>query len=645
MPDVSYVPGALTAVAGGWCLALIEASPDSPVVARIWAQVGQGAQPDAVLGGLLADGLDSVPGFVLLAMAADGTPRLFCRGAVGATVYGGGAGRIDGAGLLTWREQVVTADATRIVLGEPPDGGALRLPAASGVLLAGCVIVDLAGSASSDAGLSDAGLRGASSGAAPQGDAEDIIKTIVLDTGAQPTPPHNPAGQPAGLNPAGLNPAGLNPAGQSLAGQSLAGQSHVAESPAAHGPVVQGTVLKDTVNQGAVLPDTVTDAPVAPVVVPGPGEGQAASSNGYPDTITMTTPGSMAGNAPAPPAPAPPAPAPPGPGAPQPWGAPPESAWPGSHPGSPPLGAPLPGVPPVAPPSVAPPSAGPSLAGPSLAGPSLAGPSAAGPVIAPGGPVGPPPGMPLPQMPAPARAPGPPAGVPGQSNPPGQQGPPGGLIDVPPWLAAPGAPTPAGGMPAWAPQPPPPQPSQPQRGDAGPGESGATLQRADLAGLVTAPPDRIGPVLPALICPAGHVNPPSGAACRRCGATLPHDPVPVPRPVLGVLRLSLGGVITLDRGVIMGRNPRADFDGPDGEERPHVVRLPSADGDISRNHVRVDLDGWHVLVTDLNSTNGTLVTLPGRDPQQLRPGEPVPIQPNTVVTLADGIDFRYEVTE
>ncbi len=166
-----------------------------------------------------------------------------------------------------------------------------------------------------------------------------------------------------------------------------------------------------------------------------------------------------------------------------------------------------------------------------------------------------------------------------------------------------------------------------------------------MAGLVTPPPDRIGPVLPALICPAGHVNPPSGAACRRCGAPLPHDPVPVPRPVLGVLRLSLGGVITLDRGVIMGRNPRADFAGPDGVERPHVVRLPSADGDISRNHVRVDLDGWHVLVTDLNSTNGTLVTLPGREPQQLRPGEPVPIQPNTVVTLADGIDFRYEVTE
>jgi pSer/pThr/pTyr-binding forkhead associated (FHA) protein len=162
---------------------------------------------------------------------------------------------------------------------------------------------------------------------------------------------------------------------------------------------------------------------------------------------------------------------------------------------------------------------------------------------------------------------------------------------------------------------------------------------------VTAPPDRIGPVVPALLCPSGHVNPPSGATCRRCGAPLPHDPVPVPRPVLGVLRLSLGDVIMLDRGVLMGRNPRTDFAGTDGEERPHVVKLPSADGDISRTHLRVTLDGWHVLVTDLNSTNGTLVTLPGRDPQQLRPGEPVPIQPGTVVTLADGIDFRYEVTE
>ena len=179
-------------------------------------------------------------------------------------------------------------------------------------------------------------------------------------------------------------------------------------------------------------------------------------------------------------------------------------------------------------------------------------------------------------------------------------------------------------------------------------ETGFTVKRGDLPALAARPappPDKIGPAVSALICPAGHVNPPSEAACRRCGAALPPDPVVVPRPVLGVLRLSVGDLISLDRDVVMGRNPKADFAGTAGQERPHVVKLPSADGDISRTHLRVTLDGWHVLVTDLKSTNGTLVTLPGREPEQLRPGQPMPIKPGTVVTLADGIDFRYEVPE
>jgi len=252
---------------------------------------------------------------------------------------------------------------------------------------------------------------------------------------------------------------------------------------------------------------------------------------------------------------------------------------------------------------------------------------------------------PVPPPPMPARAPGPPGGgMPPNGRPPG---PAGDLIDAPPWLSVPPGPAPASAGPASAGQAEPPYQPLAPRAESVPGESGSTVKRGELPELIarTTPPDRIGPVVPALLCPSGHVNPPSGAVCRRCGAPLPHDPVSVPRPVLGVLRLSLGDVITLDRGVLMGRNPRTDFAGTQGEERPHVVKLPSAGGDISRTHLRVTLDGWHVLVTDLGSTNGTLVTLPGRDPQQLRPGEPVPIQPGTVVALADGIDFRYEVTD
>jgi hypothetical protein len=113
--------------------------------------------------------------------------------------------------------------------------------------------------------------------------------------------------------------------------------------------------------------------------------------------------------------------------------------------------------------------------------------------------------------------------------------------------------------------------------------------------------------------------------------------------VLGVLRLSTGDTVTLDRGVVLGRSPRVDFDGKG--ERPHVVRLNSPGQDISRTHLEVRLDGWHVLVTDLDSTNGTMVTLPGEEPRRLRPNDPTMIPPGTIVSLADEITFEYGVPE
>ena len=44
----------------------------------------------------------------------------------------------------------------------------------------------------------------------------------------------------------------------------------------------------------------------------------------------------------------------------------------------------------------------------------------------------------------------------------------------------------------------------------------------------------------------------------------------------------------------------------------------TADQDISRTHARVALEGGTVVVTDLHSRNGTLVALPGKEPQKLR---------------------------
>jgi len=178
----------------------------------------------------------------------------------------------------------------------------------------------------------------------------------------------------------------------------------------------------------------------------------------------------------------------------------------------------------------------------------------------------------------------------------------------------------------WSPPPDPVSPdttmSQPAVGEA-PGQAGNMVQ--------------------AVRCQHGHLSPPTAVSCRVCGFPLMGQaPVMVTRPTLGVLRLSTGDVVPLDRTVIMGRNPRVDQSS--GGEHPHVVRLPSPGHDISRTHVEIRLDGWHVLLTDLNSVNGTVVTPPWQEPQRLRPHEAVPIEPGTVVSLADEVTFRYEVT-
>ncbi|MEP6630055.1 MAG: FHA domain-containing protein, partial [Lapillicoccus sp.] len=63
----------------------------------------------------------------------------------------------------------------------------------------------------------------------------------------------------------------------------------------------------------------------------------------------------------------------------------------------------------------------------------------------------------------------------------------------------------------------------------------------------------------------------------------------------------------------------------------------------SRNHVQVVVEGWQVLVRDLDTTNGTSVTLPGGAPQRLRTGEAQVLEPGAVVSLADEVTFAYEV--
>lgn len=145
-------------------------------------------------------------------------------------------------------------------------------------------------------------------------------------------------------------------------------------------------------------------------------------------------------------------------------------------------------------------------------------------------------------------------------------------------------------------------------------------------------------------CPAGHLSPAYAGTCRTCGRPLPpQQPVEVPRPPLGVLRLSNGDTVLLDRGCILGRNPRVPI-GYSGEQ-PNLVKLIDPDKDISSQHLEVLLDYWHVAVKDLGSTNGTQVAPPGAHPVRLRPNDAVMIEPGTEVILAGVFSFTFEVPE
>jgi hypothetical protein len=218
---------------------------------------------------------------------------------------------------------------------------------------------------------------------------------------------------------------------------------------------------------------------------------------------------------------------------------------------------------------------------------------------------------------------------------------PSGLIDVVPWLDGAESPALPSDLTASARQPPRPTDAPAQAVDEPPTEAVETVNRSSLLGSANSA--LVGPTVLAAYCRSGHLSPAHAPQCRVCGAVVPaQQGFEIARPVLGVLRMSNGDVVTLDRGVILGRAP--ELPSGDDRDRPNVLRLASPENDISRNHAEVVLDGWHVYVRDLGSTNGTVITLPGQQPTRLRQTDMHPIEPGTIVSLADETAFVYEVT-
>ena len=84
------------------------------------------------------------------------------------------------------------------------------------------------------------------------------------------------------------------------------------------------------------------------------------------------------------------------------------------------------------------------------------------------------------------------------------------------------------------------------------------------------------------------------------------------------LVLSTGLVVPLDRAVLLGRAPQVAR--VTNRELPRLITVPSPQQDISRTHAEVRVEGDHVVVTDLDSTNGIHVARAGRGRAASAPG-------------------------
>jgi hypothetical protein len=103
-----------------------------------------------------------------------------------------------------------------------------------------------------------------------------------------------------------------------------------------------------------------------------------------------------------------------------------------------------------------------------------------------------------------------------------------------------------------------------------------------------------------------------------------------------VLEMPGGVVEPLDAPLLVGRSPSdPGFDASGGT--PRLVKIAADDKDISRTHARIEVAGGAVVVTDLDSKNGTSVTMPGASPRKLRAGEPAVVLPDTLIDLGGGV--------
>jgi hypothetical protein len=119
-------------------------------------------------------------------------------------------------------------------------------------------------------------------------------------------------------------------------------------------------------------------------------------------------------------------------------------------------------------------------------------------------------------------------------------------------------------------------------------------------------------------------------------APLPDAP-PVPDAAAAPtysLRLNGAAPVELTGSLVIGRRPR-ERRAPTALPQ-HLLTVESPTRQVSSNHVEIALSGRTVVITDLRSTNGTVVRREGSAPVRLRQGDSFVASGSAIVEIGDG---------
>ncbi len=155
---------------------------------------------------------------------------------------------------------------------------------------------------------------------------------------------------------------------------------------------------------------------------------------------------------------------------------------------------------------------------------------------------------------------------------------------------------------------------------------------ADAADVAPAPAPVVSPVAgdPAV---GPELAPLAGAAPEERGAR-------TTAPATGGRRTILDGwVAELDDGreipvrglVLLGRNPQPE----EGETDAELVKLSDESRTVSKTHLALGVDDAGLFVVDRGSTNGSVITEPGREAVPAGPFHAVSVSEGTVVSVGD----------